>query len=435
MNDALLEVAELLRDRLDSSGVRRVATRLLGLRLVAGRDSVPDWDTIIDGGLPAAERALTDLATRDPRLGTDPLPELPADRVRAVLRALGRIDPADDDVLGEAFTHLLGLLARAEGRRGGQFYTPPCLRTLLASLVPVQDAVVYDPCCGSGGLLVEAAHAGAARVVGQELNPATRELAAWNGLLHGLDVDLGPSAGDTLRQDLHPGLRADAVLANPPFNTSRWGDEELARSDARFAWGKPSLRNANFAWLQHILSHLAEGGRAAVILTSGSLAGRDLRERALREALVHDDRVEAIIALPDQLFHNTVIGACVWVLGRARGRVLFADLREAGRMEDRASRVLDPEDLAPLLDALGRHRDGEDIDAPGLARSVPAGELDEDLTPGRWIRPSLDLDGVLDVDAAVQRVVSLTRQAQRLDRTLLHALAGLQDEHADDGRP
>lgn len=424
---AIGALVDLLRDRQDASEIRRIATRLVGLFALAQRGEATPWRDLIAGGAEAIETERRRLEAQTPGLWPTPLPALPPDRMAALLRAVSTLKSDGDDSLGEVFSGLIGQLARSEGKRGGQYFTPPSIRALLLALVPTAGRTVYDPCCGSGGLLV-AAGSRAARLVGQELNPETWRLARWNARIHGLSLDVGPRPADTLRTPLHRATPFDAILANPPFNLAHWGDDALLQ-DPRFRLGPP-LKNANFAWLLHILSALAPGGRAAVILPNGSLYGKSARERAIRASLLAEGRVEAILALPDQLFHNTVIGACVWVLGEAHPHVHLFDLRRHGERLSRSRQALPESIIARVEDSLRRARAGERLDVVGWARSLPASELEADLRPGHRIpgevgeaRPSREAR-----DGAIAEVERLTREAQAADRRLLAAMARLRGE-------
>ena len=250
------------------------------------------------------------------------------------------------DLLGQVYEYFLGQFASAEGKRGGQFYTPASIvKTLVAVLAP-HHGQVYDPCCGSGGMFVQSekfieAHGGKlgdVSIYGQEANPTTWRLAAMNLAIRGIDFNLGKEPADTFVRDQHPDLRADFVLANPPFNISDWWHGSL-EGDPRWVYGTPPQGNANYAWLQHMLYHLKPTGRAGIVLANGSMSSSQNSEGDIRRAMVEADKVEVMIALPGQLFFNTQIPACLWFLvkeKRARqGEVLFIDARKLGSMISR----------------------------------------------------------------------------------------------------
>jgi type I restriction enzyme M protein len=372
--EQLWAVADLLRSRLDPTEARKLVLAFLYLRAAGEPVDVDHLDRL---------RATPDLA-----------PALPT---RAALTAaivglasspgtLFAPTAPRHDLLGRVYEYFLDRFARQEGR-GGEYYTPAgVVRLLVAMLRP--SGTVYDPCCGSGGMFVQAAAAvPGARFVGQELNPATRALALLNLSVHGLAADLAPRPADALHEDLHPTLRADAILANPPFNVSSWGAPDP--TDPRWALGLPPVQNANYAWLLHILAHLAPTGRAAVVLANGSLTSRSDAERDLRRGLVEGGHVEAIVSLPEQLFYTTPIPACVWVLTAAprRDGILFVDGRELGTLEARSRRVLGDADIARVAALYADWRAGRPVSVPGFAASAPLDVVraqDFQLTPGRY---------------------------------------------------
>ena len=321
------------------------------------------------------------------------------------------------DLLGEVYEYFLGQFASAEGKKGGQFYTPASVVKVLVEVLAPHQGRVYDPCCGSGGMFVQsekfiAAHGGRFEdisIYGQEANPTTWRLVAMNLAIRGFAADLGKEPADTFHRDQHPDLRADFCLANPPFNISDWGGERLAE-DRRWAYGTPPAGNANYAWLQHILHHLSPRGQAGVVLANGSMSSNQSGEGDIRRAMVEADVVDVMVALPPQLFFNTQIPACLWFLARdksgaakpgcgrgrdRRGEVLFIDARKLGRMATRVNRVLDDDDVARIASTVHRWRaDGEDgadepyADLPGFCRAVKLAEIAEHghvLTPGRYV--------------------------------------------------
>ncbi|MGC9561991.1 type I restriction-modification system subunit M [Brachymonas sp. M4Q-1] len=310
------------------------------------------------------------------------------------------------DVLGQVYEYFLGMFASAEGKRGGQFYTPASIvRTLVAVLAPHRGQV-YDPCCGSGGMFVQSekfieAHGGRmgdVSIYGQEANPTTWRLAAMNLAIRGIDFNLGREPADTFTHDQHPDLRADYILANPPFNISDWWHGSL-EGDPRWQYGTPPQGNANYAWLQHMLHHLKPTGRAGIVLANGSMSSSQNSEGAIRAAMVDADVVEVMVALPGQLFFNTQIPACLWFLAKQKqrsGEVLFIDARKLGKMISRVQAELDDAAIARIADTVaawrGEARPGAEMaayaDVPGFCRSVPLAEIAQHghvLTPGRYV--------------------------------------------------
>lgn len=332
------------------------------------------------------------------------------------------------DLLGEVYGYFLGQFACAEGKKGGQFCTPAPVVKVLARCWRRTPAASTPPCCGSGGMFVQSekfieAHGGRAddiSIYGQEANPTTWRLVAMDLDIRGFAADLGRGPADTFHRDQHPDLRADHILANPPFNISDWGGERLA-DDRRWAFGAPPAGNANHAWLQHILDHPGPRGQAGVVLANGSMSSNQNNEGAIRKAMVEADVVDVVdvmVARPPQLFFNTQIPACLWFLARdksgaaapggrrrrdqtrdRRGEVLFVDARELGRMGTRVTRVFDDEDVARIATTVHRCRDdGESdgeagtgephADVPGFCRAVALAEIAEHghvLTPGRHV--------------------------------------------------
>jgi type I restriction enzyme M protein len=314
------------------------------------------------------------------------------------------------DLLGEVYEYFLGQFANAEGKKGGQFYTPASVVKVLVEVLAPHKGKVYDPCCGSGGMFVQSekfieSHGGKfgdISIYGQEANPTTWRLVAMNLAIRGMDFNLGKEPADTFHRDQHADLRADYVLANPPFNISDWGGDRLL-DDRRWAYGTPPAANANYAWLQHILHHLGPRGQAGVVLANGSMSSNQSGEGDIRRAMVEADVVEVMVALPPQLFFNTTIPACLWFLAKdkrqngrdRRGEVLFINARELGRMETRVNRVFDDEDMARIASCVHSWRqDGEDgaekpyADVPGFCRAVKLAEIAEHgyvLTPGRYV--------------------------------------------------
>lgn len=308
------------------------------------------------------------------------------------------------DLLGQVYEYFLGQFASAEGKKGGQFYTPASIvKTLVAVLAP-HHGKVYDPCCGSGGMFVQSekfieAHGGKlgdVSIYGQESNPTTWRLAAMNLAIRGIDFNLGKEPADTFVKNQHADLRADFVLANPPFNVSDWWHGSLD-GDPRWAYGTPPQGNANYAWLQHMLYHLKPSGRAGIVLANGSMASSQNSEGEIRRAMVEDDKVEAMVALPGQLFFNTQIPACLWFLSKQKtvrqGEVLFIDARKLGKSISRVQVELTDADIQKIADTVHAWRgDGETdatyADVPGFCRSVTLAEIAEHghvLTPGRYV--------------------------------------------------
>ncbi|PBC38607.1 N-6 DNA methylase [Rhodococcus sp. ACS1] len=316
-------------------------------------------------------------------------------------------DHGSDDVLGRVYEYFLGQFAGKEtGKDAGAFYTPrSVVRTLVEMLEPYHGRV-YDPACGSGGMFVQSAefvkaHGGKRTdisVYGQEFTDTTWKLAKMNLALRGIEADLGDRSADSFTQDLHPDMRADFVLANPPFNVSNWWDAKLA-DDPRWKYGTPPEGNANFAWVQHFVYHLSPNGTAGFVLANGSLSSKSSGEGDIRRKLVEDDLVDCIVAMPDRLFFNTGIPVSLWFVSKNRhgnghrkraGEVLFIDARKLGTMATRRLRELSDEDIAKITSTYHawRNHDGGYDDVPGFAKAASLSEIKQHdfmLTPGRYV--------------------------------------------------
>ncbi|GAB3702365.1 class I SAM-dependent DNA methyltransferase [Amycolatopsis oliviviridis] len=335
------------------------------------------------------------------------------------------------DVLGEVYEYFLGKFALAEGRRGGEYFTPPSVvKLLVETLEPVKGERVYDPCCGSGGMFVQAekfieSHGGRAidiAVYGQELNENTWRLAKMNLAIHGISADLGHRWGDTFFEDRHPDLRADVVLANPPFNISDWGGDRLA-DDPRWVYGIPPRGNANYAWLQHMAYKLKPKGRAGIVLANGSMSSKQSGEGDIRRMMVERDLVACLIALPGQMFRSTTIPACLWFLAKdkssqgakkltdRRKQFLFIDTRELGSLSDRTFKEWSNEEIKKVADIYHAWR-GTDWrlkyeDVPGLCYSASLDEVkhhDYVLTPSRYVGSVAAEEEVEPIDVKIERL-------------------------------
>ena len=328
-----------------------------------------------------------------------------------LVSGIGMAEEADRsrDILGRVYEYFLGGFAGAEGKRGGEFYTPRSVVRLLVEMLEPYKGRVYDPCCGSGGMFVQSekfveehgGRIGDIAIYGQESNYTTWRLAMMNLAVRGIDADIRWNNEGSFHKDELPDLKADFILANPPFNVSDWGGNRL-REDARWSFGVPPAGNANYAWLQHIHHHLAPNGTAGVVLANGSMSTATSGEGDIRRALVDADAVDCMIALPGQLFYSTQIPACLWFLARnknpggdrrdRRGEVLFIDARKLGHMIDRTRKEFADEDIATIADAYRAWRGVPDAapyqDEPGFCGSATLEEIGEHnhvLTPGRYV--------------------------------------------------
>ena len=305
---------------------------------------------------------------------------------------------SEKDILGRTYEYCLSKFAEQEGKLAGEFYTPSCVvRTLVAILQPYHGRV-YDPCCGSGGMFVQSArfvesHAGNINdisVYGQDSNPTTWKMAQMNLAIRGIDADLGRFNADTFFNDCHPTLRADFVMANPPFNLSDWGADKL-REDVRWQYGMPPAGNANFAWLQHMIWHLSPGGRIGMVLANGSLSSQSGGEGEIRKNIIEADLVDCIIAMPPQLFYTTQIPVSLWFLSKnkkQKGKTLFLDARKMGTMVSRKLRELTEEDIRKIADTYDAFAAGTLEAVKGFCAAADLQEIakqDYILTPGRYV--------------------------------------------------
>lgn len=331
-------------------------------------------------------------------------PELDKRRLGEVVDLFTNISMVDrsKDLLGRVYEYCLSKFAEQEGKLAGEFYTPSCIVKLLVEILKPFNGRIYDPCCGSGGMFVQSAkfienHQGRIKdisVYGQDANPTTRKLCAMNLAIRGIEADLGKFAADTFFNDLHPQLKADYILANPPFNLSAWGGDKLV-NDKRWVYGVPPTGNANFAWLQHMIHHLSPNGKIGMVLANGALSSNTGGEGEIRANIIKADLVEAIVALPAQLFYTTGIPVTLWFLNKnkkQKRKILFIDAREMGTMETRKLRVLtddengDIQKIASTFNAFENNDNYQDI--KGYCRVATLEDVEKEgfiLTPGRYV--------------------------------------------------
>ena len=420
----------------------------------------PTIGQLVDGAMTGIERdnpALKDVLPKDyarPALDKERLGQL-IDRISNI--KVGDEEARSKDVIGRVYEYFLSQFASAEGKKGGEFYTPRSVVKLLVRMLEPYQGRVYDPCCGSSGMFVQsvefiAAHAtgngngGRARgdisIYGQESNHTTWRLAKMNLAIRGIEGQI--AHGDSFHNDRHPDLKADFILANPPFNVSDWGGDRLT-DDKRWRYGVPPRGNANFAWVQHMVHHLAPGGAAGFVLANGSMSSNQSGEGAIRKNLIEADQVDCMVALPGQLFYSTQIPACLWFIARdrregrfrdRRGEILFIDARKLGRMVDRTHRELTDEDIARIADTYHAWRGGEDAgeyaDVPGFCKSAAIDEVRKHghiLTPGRYVGAEAQEEDSEPFEDKMKRLVSQLReqkdQAARLDAAIADNLKAL----------
>ena len=359
---------------------------------------------------------------------------------------IGTSDAQEKDVLGRVYEYFLGKFASAEGKLGGEFYTPSCVVRTLVEMIEPFDGQIYDPCCGSGGMFCQSArfvkeHQGSIRdisIFGQESNPTTWKLAKMNLAIRGLEANLGAHNADTFHDDLHKTLKANYILANPPFNVSDWGGERL-QDDIRWKYGIPPASNANYGWLQHMIHHLnPAGGVAGTVLANGSLSSNSSNEGEIRKNMVEADVVECIVALPGQLFYSTPIPVSLWILRKGKtpassGKVLFIDAKNLGHMIDRRVKELSEGDIRKIASTYNNWRKGtgyEDIEGFCKEQTIrEIAELNYLLTPARYV--GVAGDGGDDEDFEEKMAVlskeyySLVDELQSLESSIAEKLSFL----------
>ncbi|HNP93733.1 MAG TPA: class I SAM-dependent DNA methyltransferase [Rectinema sp.] len=392
-------------------------------------------------------------------------PRLDKQRLGQLIDLIGDIGLGDKanrskDILGRVYEYFLSQFAGAEGKKGGQFYTPRCVVQLLVEMLRPYKGRVYDPCCGSGGMFVQSekfveAHGGRIgdiSIYGQESNHTTWRLAKMNLAIRGIDGNLGKEHADSFHRDLHPDLKADYVLANPPFNDSDWGGERL-KDDKRWKFGIPPAGNANFAWVQHFIYHLAPTGLAGFVLANGSMSSNQAGEGEIRKSIIEADLVDCMVALPGQLFYSTQIPVCLWFIARdkknsrfrdRRGETLFIDARKLGTLIDRVHRELTYDDISKIADTYHAWRGdnvGADLrvspdaqantqvrayeDIPGFCKSATTDDIrghNYILTPGRYVGAAeVEDDGEPFEEKMAKLTAALreqTEQAKKLDQLI-----------------
>lgn len=367
---------------------------------IAAKAHTPEIGTAIDEAMHAIEKDNKRLKDILPK--NFARPELDKRRLGEVVDLftnIRMIEHGDEkDILGRTYEYCLSKFAEQEGKLAGEFYTPSCVvRTLVEVLQPYHGRV-YDPCCGSGGMFVQSAkfvesHSGNINdisVYGQDSNPTTWKMAQMNLAIRGIDADLGKFNADTFFNDCHPTLRADFIMANPPFNLSDWGADKLA-DDVRWQYGMPPSGNANFAWLQHMIYHLAPNGRIGMVLANGSLSSQSGGEGEIRKNIINADLVDCIVAMPTQLFYTTQIPVSLWFLSKnkkQKGKTLFIDARKLGTMVSRKNRELTDADIRKIADTYNAFADGTLTDQKGfcaVATTEDIAKQDYILTPGRYV--------------------------------------------------
>jgi len=358
----------------------------------------------------------------------------------------------EKDLLGRVYEYFLGKFADAEGKGGGEFYTPTSVVNTLVEMIEPFRGRIYDPCCGSGGMFVQSekfieenqGKLTDLAIYGQELNATTWKLCKMNLAIRGLEGNIGPEHADTFHNDLHKNVKADYILANPPFNISDWGGEQL-KDDVRWAYGIPPAGNANYAWLEHMVYHLAPNGVAGVVLANGALSSNTSNEGEIRKNLLEADLVDCIVAMPDKLFYSTGIPVSLWILNRNKQgnskhrnrekEILFIDARNLGEMVDRRHRELKEEDIRKIADTYHKWRNvnGSSYeDVKGFCKSAKFDEVKEHeyvLTPGRYVGIEDVEDDGISFEEKMENMTSelgeLFEKSRRLEEEIRKNLGGI----------
>lgn len=367
----------------------------------------PEIGKVIDGAMGAIE------AENKVLKGVLPMnyanPDLDKQVLGDVVDIFTNMDMGDaeqsQDLLGRTYEYCIAQFAEKEGKGGGEFYTPSSVvKTLVEILKPFDNCRVYDPACGSGGMFVQSAkfikahtgNRGSISVYGQEANPDTWKMAKMNMAIRGIDADFGPHQADTFTNDLHPTLKANFILANPPFNYHPWNQEKLT-DDIRWKYGLPPAGNANYAWIQHMIHHLAPNGKIGLVLANGALSTHSSGEGEIRKKIIEDDLIEGIVTLPTQLFYSVSIPVTLWFISRnkkQKGKTLFIDARALGHMVDKTHRDFSDEDIRLIADAFTAFQNGTFEEQKGFSAIATLQDIaDHDyiLTPGRYV-------GMEDID-------------------------------------
>ncbi len=418
-----------------------------------GHAKQPSIGTLVDDAMAAIERdnpSLKGVLPKDfarPGLDKARLGQI-VDLVSGI--GLGDQESRSKDVLGRVYEYFLGKFAGAEGKNAGEFYTPRCIVRLLVEMLEPFKGRVYDPCCGSGGMFVQSekfivehgGRVGQISVWGQESNYTTWRLVKMNLAIRGIDGQI--AHGDSFHEDGHLDLKADFILANPPFNDSDWRGD-LLKDDKRWKYGAPPAGNANFAWVQHFIQHLSPGGTAGFLLANGSMSSNQSGEGEIRKAIVEADLVDCMVAMPGQLFYSTAIPVCIWFLARdrkggrfrdRRGEILFVDARKLGAMVDRVHRELMPEEISRIAKTYhawrGEKGAGKYEDVPGFCKAAKIEDIRSHghvLTPGRYVGAEAVEDDAEPFEEKMTRLVAQLQgqqaEGRRLDKQIAQNLKRL----------
>jgi len=389
--------------------------------VIAEAAHTPEIGSVIDGAMRAIENENPILKNVLPKnYGNPDLDKRVLGNVVDLFTNEIHMDDTEEskDLLGRTYEYCISQFAEIEGTSGGEYYTPAAIVKILVSILkPFEDCRVYDPCCGSGGMFVQSekfleAHGGRRghlSVYGQEANSDTWKMAKINMAIRGIDADFGPYHADTFSQDLHPNLKADFIMANPPFNYHPWGQENLL-NDPRWKYGVPPSGNANYAWIQHMIYHLAPNGKIGLVLANGAVSARSV-EGEIREKIIENDLVEGIISLPTQLFYSVTLPVTLWFISKnkkQKGKTIFINATSLGHMVDRTHRDFSEEDIFRITSTFEKYQNGEDVNEIGFCAVKTISEIKEQdcsLVPSRYVGFSDDISGV-SFDEQMKEVVN-----------------------------
>lgn len=382
----------------------------------------PEIGMVLDNAMRAIEKENESLKNVLPKIYANPdLDKRVLGEVVDIFTNINMYEQGNDkDLLGRTYEYCIAQFAAHEGVKGGEFYTPSSIvKTIVEILKPFEDCRVYDPCCGSGGMFVQSAkfidaHSGSidrVAVYGQESNADTWKMAKINMAIRGIDANLGAHHADTFYNDLHKNQKFDFIMANPPFNLSNWGADHL-KDDVRWKYGTPPSGNANFAWIQHMIHHLAPYGKIGLVLANGALSSQTSGEGEIRKKIVEDDLVEGIIAMPTQLFYSVTIPVTLWFITKnkkQKGKTLFIDARKMGYMVDRKHRDFTDEDISKLAKTFEDFQNGTLEDVKGFCAVVDTKDIEKQdyiLTPGRYVGIEEQEDDGEPFDEKMKRLTS-----------------------------
>ncbi len=412
--------------------------------VIANAAHSPEIGNVIDEAMRAIEKENTVLKNVLPKnYGNPDLDKRVLGEVVDLFTNEVHMDDTEEskDLLGRTYEYCISQFAEKEGVGGGEYYTPSSIvKTIVRILKPFEDCRVYDPCCGSGGMFVQSekfleAHGGRRghiAVYGQEANADTWKMAKINMAIRGIDADFGAYHADTFSNDLHPNLKADFIMANPPFNYHPWGQENLT-NDRRWKYGLPPAGNANYAWIQHMIYHLAPNGKIGLVLANGALSIGST-EGEIRKNIIEDDLIECMIALPTQLFYSVTIPVTLWFIAKnkkQKGKTLFIDARKLGHMIDRAHRDFSETEIDKIVNAYERFIDGENVNEEGFVSVKTIQEIAKErytLTPGRYVDVEDGADeGSFDenMKELTEKLGCLLKESHDLEKDLLEDLSAI----------